>query len=175
MKQVFTVCILLLSLYGSAQGGQFEVTQSVGFLRVQIEDYPEKERRPILDYLDKSRLAADEAVTRLVTGRIDEFISDIAETTISVEEASKFIRDIYGMVTASEYRGQSLETDGDVHNLSKAFAVTFYAIRSTRRPNEGLYLIVKTKPVGNEHRVFNAQFAEYIGDVPPCLLPQQKR
>jgi hypothetical protein len=106
---------------------------------------------------------------------MDEFIRDIVETSNSVEQQSKGILDIYGSLISSEYRGQALETEGDVHNLSKAFAATFYAIRSVKRPNEGLYLIIKTKTVDNEHRVFHAQFLEYVGDVPPWLLPQKKQ
>ncbi|HEY1269227.1 MAG TPA: hypothetical protein VGH16_18355 [Candidatus Binatia bacterium] len=175
MKNALTICVMVFTLCQSAQGGQIEISKSAGFLRVQIEKYPENERRPLLDYLDKGRIAADNAVKLLTAGRMDEFIRDIVETSNSVEQQSKGILDIYGSLISSEYRGQALETEGDVHNLSKAFAATFYAIRSVKRPNEGLYLIIKTKTVDNEHRVFHAQFLEYVGDVPPWLLPQKKQ
>jgi hypothetical protein len=182
--------MLVLGLCGCAQTADYhdvvqtvsdrlELTKSAGFLRSTIETYPEAERRPILDYLDKARVAADATVKSLSVG-FEEFIRGIHETTkgtgqqVDFSETSEQIREKYGLVTSSEYRGQAIETLGDVHDLAKASAATFYAIRTTKRPNEGLYLTVKTMRFNGEHRVFYAQFLEYVGNVPPWLLPSQR-
>ena len=41
-------------------------------LRSSIESYPERERRPVLQYLDEARRVADEFVRLLAEGKYDE-------------------------------------------------------------------------------------------------------
>src|SRR5262245_36458429 len=56
MNRWVGLAILLLNL---GAGAQCDFSRSSSFLRSTIETYPEAERRPILDYLDRARVETD--------------------------------------------------------------------------------------------------------------------
>ena len=157
---------------------QLQVEKSAGFLRTTIETYPPAERRPILDYLNAARKVADRAAGQLAAGQGEELFREIEETAratgqqIDPHGALAQIESLYGSVRSFEYRAQAVEAYGDrpdVHDLAHVTSAVFYAVRTTKRPDGGLFLAIKTVRIAGGHKVFIVNFTDYAGKVPPWL------
>jgi hypothetical protein len=177
IKQIL-LALLLTVLVSSFSAGQVNPAKGRVFLRTTIESYPEDERRPILDYLDGARSAADKVALNFAAERDAELDIDFSRVArdrgakIFVREYANMVRRVYGSVTSFEFRGQALEAspeNPDVHDLARAKSAVYYAIRTTKRPEGELFLIIRTLRIRNMHSAASFDVNDYKNNVPPWL------
>lgn len=177
-----SLLVMLLLVAPAPLSAQVQITETAGFLRTTIETYPERERQPILDYLDGARSVADEAALELSTNHQDLVYDGIAATArqlgqmIDAKSFAAQMAATFGDVTSFEFRSQALEARGaepDVHDLARATSAVFYAVRTTKRPDGGLFLVIRTVRIGTAHRLVGLNFTSYVGKVPPWLEPRR--
>jgi len=170
--------LLLVVLVCAVSIGQAAKTKETVFLRTTIETYPEAERRPILDYLDGAKIVADRVVTSFATNNDESLDSEFGRLAkargqkIFVREYVNMVRQIYGPVTSYEFRGHALEAspeNPDVHDLACARSTAYYAIRTAKRPDGELFLIVRTIRIGNFHAAAHLGVNDYKQNVPDWL------
>lgn len=170
--------MLLTVLVAGLSAGQDKPAKETVFLRTTIETYPETERRPIIDYLDGARIVADKVALNFAAERDVELDGDFSRLArdrgqkIFVREYANMVRKVYGSVTSYEFRGQVLESSAenpDVKDLQRARSVVYYAIRTAKRPDGELFLIVRTVRIGNLHAASYLGINDYRQNVPPWL------
>jgi hypothetical protein len=170
--------LLLTVLVASLSAGQDKPAKETVFLRTTIETYPETERRPILDYLDGARTVADKVALNFAAERDVELDGDFSRLArdrgqkIFVREYANMVRKVYGSVTSYEFRGQVLEASAenpDVKDLQRARSAVYYAIRTAKRPEGELYLIIRTIRIGNLHAASFLGIKDYRRNVPSWL------
>jgi hypothetical protein len=177
IKQVLQALLLTILMIGLS-AGQDKQTKDTVFLRKTIETYPEDKRRPILDYLDGARAVADKVALNFATERDVELDGDFSRLArdrgqkIFVREYANMVRNVYGSVTSYEFRGQAFEADAsnpDVKDLQRARSAAYYAIRTAKRPDGELFLIIRTVRIGNAHAAAYLGVNDYRRNVPSWL------
>ncbi|HEX5081197.1 MAG TPA: hypothetical protein VFY40_04065 [Blastocatellia bacterium] len=170
--------MLLTILMAGLSAGQDKPAKDNVLLRKTIETYPEDKRRPILDYLDGARIVADKVALNFATQRDVELDGDFSRLArdrgqkIFVREYVNMVRDVYGPVTSYEFRGQALEASAenpDVNDLQRARSAMYYAIRTAKRPEGELFLIIRTIRIGNAHAAAYLGIKDYRRNVPSWL------
>jgi hypothetical protein len=170
--------LLLTVLMVGLSAGQDKPAKDTVFLRKTIETYPEDKRRPIIDYLDGARIVADKVVLNFATQRDVELDGDFSRLArdrgqkIFVREYVNMVRNVYGSVTSYEFRGQVLEASAenpDVNDLQRAKSAVYYAIRTAKRPEGELFLIIRTIRIGNAHAAAYLGVNDYRRNVPSWL------
>jgi hypothetical protein len=170
--------LLITVLVASLSEGQATKTKETIFTRAAIEEYPEAERKPILEYLDSAKIVAGRVATNFATGSDEELDVDFSRLAkargqkIFVREYVNMVRQVYGQVTSYEFRGQALEASAenpDVHDLQRARSAVYYAIRTAKRPDGELFLTVRTIRIGNLHAAAFLGVNDYKGNVPAWL------
>jgi hypothetical protein len=158
--------------------GQDKPAKDTVFPRKTIETYPEDKRRPILDYLDGARIVADKVALNFATQRDLELDGDFSRLArdrgqkIFVREYVNMVRDVYGSVSSYEFRGQVLEASAenpDVNDLQRARSAVYYAIRTAKRPEGELFLIIRTIRIGSAHAAAYLGVKDYRRNVPSWL------
>lgn len=181
---VIAITALSSAVCPGVRGEPVQLTQTGVFLRSTIETYPEAEGRPILRFLDQGRVVADAAARDMVAGRTAEVIGRLQETakatgqTVDTAGIVEQFHAAYGTVTSVEFRSQAIVGFGsnpDVHDLTSVLAATFYAVRTTKYPTEGLYLQIAALRLNGEARLSSVSFSRYVGNVPPWLKPAETR
>jgi len=173
--------LLLTVLVAGLSAGQVTTTRSAVFPRTTIETYPENERRPILDYLDGARIAANRVAELFATGRDLELDDEFAAMAkrgqkVFVREYVNRIRQTYGSVKSYEFRCQVLEAPAEnpeAPDLQRARSAVYYSFSTPKRPNGDLFLTVKTMLIGNLHAASYLSIDNYTGKASPCLQRKQ--
>lgn len=177
IKRILQI-LLLTVLVAGISAGQDKPAKETVFLRATIETYPEAERRPILDYLDGAKAAADKVVLNFAAERDVELDGDFSRVArdrgqkIFVREYANMVRKVYGSVSSYEFRGQALEASAenpDVKDLQRAKSALYYAIRTAKRPDGELFLIIRTIRIGNTHAASFLGITDYRRNVPSWL------
>jgi hypothetical protein len=170
--------LLVTVLIAGLSEGQVKPAKDTVFQRATIEAYPEEERRPILDYLDSAKIVADRVALNFAAERDTELDGDFSRLArdrgqkIFVREYANMVRNVYGSVASYEFRGQVLEAspeNPDVKDLQRARSAVYYAIRTAKRPEGELFLIVRTIRIGNSHAASFLGIIDYRRNVPPWL------
>jgi hypothetical protein len=174
--------LILAVLLAGLSAAQVTPTKSAVLLRTTIESYPEAERRPILNYLDGARVAADRVVGNFAAERDVELDGDFAHLAkargqrIDVRDYANLVRRTYGSVASYAFKCQMLEAPAekpDVNDAQRARSIVYYSIRTAKRPNGDLFLIVKTVRIGNLHAASYLGIDYYGGKASPCLQGRQ--
>lgn len=177
MKRVLQTLLITLLVTGLSTG-QVTKPKDTVFLRKTIETYPEAERRPILEYLDSARTEADKVALNFAASRDEQLDSDFSRLErargqkIFVREYVNMVRQVYGNVTSFEFRGQALEAspeNPDVRDLQRARSAAYYAIRTSKRQDGELFLIIRTVRLGTLHAASYLAVNDYRRNVPPWL------
>jgi hypothetical protein len=170
--------LLLTVLVSGLSEGQVTKTKDTVFPRKAIEEYPEAERKPILDYLDGAKIVAGRVATNFATNSDEELgveftrLEKARGQKIFIREYVNMVRQVYGAVTSYEFRGQALEASAenpDVHDLHRARSAVYYAIRTAKRPDGELFLTVRTIRIGKLHAAAFLGINDYKGNVPAWL------
>jgi hypothetical protein len=170
--------LLLTVLVAGLSVGQATKTKETVFPRAAIEEYPEAERRPILEYLDGAKIVADKVVANFATNSDEELNADFSRLAkargqkIFILDYVNMVRQVYGVVTSYEFRGQALEASAenpDVHDLQRARSAVYYAIRTAKRPDGELFLTIRTVRIGNFHAAAYLGVNDYKKNVPAWL------
>lgn len=146
-------------------------------MRSTILQYPEDERRPIIEYLDAARWVADDAMYWFVRGRDERLLGQkaLARTDQTIPDFSPgfaFMREKYGKMTSYVHLGQALESLGeppDVHDLNRATSMVYYHVRTEKRQDMGLFVVVRTARRGGKHYFYSLQFLDFAETVPAWL------
>ncbi|HEY6400907.1 MAG TPA: hypothetical protein VI479_05835 [Blastocatellia bacterium] len=177
IKRLLQTLLLTLLITGLSAGQGAKPKETV-FPRQTIETYPDAERRPIVEYLDGARIVTDKVALNFAAARDEELAIDFSRLEkargqkIFVREYANMVRQVYGPVTSYEFRGQAVEAsteNPDVHDLQRARSATYYAIRTQKRPDGELFLIIRTIRIGNTHAAAYLAINDYRRNVPPWL------
>ena len=103
----------------------------------------------------------------------------MSDQITAARQSLSLIRDSTGQITSYEYRAQALEAfgdDPDVHDLTRATSLVYYAIKTTKPSDVQRFLEVHTFLLDGRHQVFSLVIRQYEGDIPPWLeasIPHQ--
>lgn len=175
---IIAALLFCLPAVGSAQV-QPTVEISRNYLRSTIKKAPAAEGRPLLQYLDAGRVAADEGMRLFADGKIDalhESMTADFKNKYSLgqfRQLSQNFEQSAGKITSYEYRNQSLSYpigDTPMSELAKATSNVWYAIKTTKLSGNGIFMQVKTVREGSKHIVSFINFINYGDNIPPWLL-----
>ena len=177
IKPVLQALLLTLLITGLSAGQDAKPKDAV-FPRSTIETYAEAERRPLLDYLDGAKIVSDRVALNFAAARDAELDSDFSRlerargAKIFAREYANMVRQVYGSVISYEFRGQALEVAAekpDARDLQSARSAAYYAIRTEKRPDGELFLIIRTIRIGNAHAASYFAVNDYRRNVPLWL------
>ncbi|MBS1793602.1 MAG: hypothetical protein JSS81_07100 [Acidobacteria bacterium] len=152
-----------------------------GYLRTQIENMPEKEKRPLIEYLDRGRAAADEGMRLLFAGKYDDFYKSTSkefQKNYSPEQFKQIIEIFQkqaGEIFYYEYRNQSIELPPGVElsaDLSKATSNVYYFIKVSKVFSDGIFIDIETTVEDGRHKISFLTTTNYGENVPKWLLKQ---
>jgi hypothetical protein len=181
-QRLLTIAALLLSL-PAVCAAQIQPTYetSRSYLRSTVSTLPEATGRPLLQYLDAGRVAADEGMRLCAEGKWDALYESMAanfKAKYSLEQfrqLSRMFEESVGRVVSYEYRNQSLSYPIDdspmtvLSSLTKAKSDVWYALRTGKQNYEGIFMKVTTVREGGKHIVSFINLVDYSAKMPPWL------
>jgi hypothetical protein len=150
-----------------------------GYLRSTIITLPSSEGRPLLQYLDAGRVAADQGMQLFAGGKVDALYDSMSvdfKHQYNLEQfrqLSQVFARSAGQITSYEYRNQALEYPIDktpISELAKAKTVVWYAMKTTKLSGDGIFMRVKTVREGSKHTVSFIDYVNYGEHMPPWLI-----
>lgn len=175
---IATALLFYLSSMGGAQI-QPTVDTGRGYLRSTIMALPASEGRPLVQYLDAGRIAADEGMRLFAGGKVDalyESMSAEFKNKYSLEQfrhLSQAFERSAGQIAAYEFRNQALSYPIDkspLSDLAKAKTIVWYSVKTTKLSGNGSFMQVNAVREGNKHIVSYITYVNYGDNIPPWLL-----
>ncbi len=175
---IIAALLFCLTAVGKAQT-QPTIETSRHYLRSTIKTAPAAEGRPLLQYLDAGRAAADEGMRLRANGKIEALYESMTadfKNKYSLEEfrhLSEVFERSSGKIISYEYRNQSLSyptDDTPILELAQAKSNVWYAIKTTKLTGNGIFMQVRTVREGSKHIVSFISFVNHGDNIPPWLL-----
>lgn len=175
---IIPVLVFCLTTMCGAQV-QPTVEASRSYLRSTVKTFPAAEGRPLLQYLDAGRVAADEGMRLFAAGKVDALYESMSagfKNRYSLEQfrqLSDAFEQAAGKVTSYEYRNQALSYPVDktpLSDLTKAKSDVWYAIKTDKLTDGGTFMEVSTVREGGKHVVSFINVMSYDTNIPPWLL-----
>lgn len=175
MRKLLLSIIVLLPLYVAAGTSKIEAQDVFDRCsRTTIESFPEEQKRPVLQYLDESRQAADKFVRLLAEEKFDEIyklnkrIKIWVQGQPNTEMDLAAFRQTQGTITNFEYREQDLIWNLFSREIDLRGTVgTWYLVKTTNTANGAAgSLLVETRKGQKEQPVFESIFFDKQAKLP---------